>query len=318
MILFSQTMNPFAFKTLAEFLAYFQDEETCVKHFAEIRFRKGEYCPHCGHTSIYQFRNGKRYRCKKCKQDFTIKTRTVFGESKLPIKKWYIAIYLLATSGKGISSIQLAKQIGVTQKTAWFMDHRIRSTMKQNNGQLFGTIEVDETYVGGLEKNKHLNKRTKGTKGRSTQSKSPIIGLIQRGGEIRATVSEDVKMTSIESQIVTHAKIGSKIITDDFSAYSKVSRLFAHETVSHGKGEYARESEIHTNTIESFWAIFKRGYKGIYHYMSHQHLQRYVDEYVFRYNRRAESMQPVFSDVVELVSKSEHLSYNELTEKAGA
>jgi hypothetical protein len=142
--------------------------------------------------------------------------------------------------------------------------------------------------------------------------------MVQRGGEIRATVADDVKMASIESQIVTHAKIGSKIITDDFSSYSKVSKLFAHETVGHGKGEYVRDGEIHTNTIESFWAIFKRGYKGIYHYMSKRHLQRYVDEYVFRYNRRSESMQPIFSDVVESASVSAHLSYNELTEKAAA
>src|SRR5256885_1884428 len=156
--------NEFNFKTLADFMEYFKDEQTCREHFATIRFRNGEYCPHCGHEKIYQFENGKRYRCAACRKDFTIITGTVFGESKLPLKKWFIAIYLLSTTSKGISSVQLAKHVGVTQKTGWFMDHRIRAAMKQNKGQLFGTIEVDETHIGGLEKNKHQSKRKhKGT-----------------------------------------------------------------------------------------------------------------------------------------------------------
>src|SRR5580704_5903883 len=130
--------NILDFKTLAEFMEFFQDEDTCRQHFAAMRFRDGEYCPHCAHKKIYSFSNGKRYRCGGCGQDFTIKTGSVFGESKLPLKKWFIAIYLLATTSKGISSVQLAKHVGVTQKTAWFMDHRIRSAMKQGGGQLFG------------------------------------------------------------------------------------------------------------------------------------------------------------------------------------
>lgn len=125
--------NPFDFKTLAEFFEFFHDEQTCIDQFTQIRFRDGKYCPHCGHKDVYKFNDGKRYRCQKCRQDFTIKTGTVFGESKLPLKKWFTAIYLLSTSNKGMSSVQLAKQVGVTQKTAWFMDHRIREVMKHGN-----------------------------------------------------------------------------------------------------------------------------------------------------------------------------------------
>lgn len=303
--------NAFEFKTLAEFMDYFHDEKTCVAEFTKMRFRNGEYCPHCGHNKIHLFSNGKRYRCAKCKQDFTIKTKTVFGESKLPLRKWFIAIYLLSTSGKGISSVQLAKQVGVTQPTAWFMAHRIRSTKKPGKKQLSGTIEVDETYVGGKEKNKHLSKRTGGTRGRSTSVKTPVVGLIERGGEIRATVVKDCSMRTIESQIVQHAAFGSKIKTDDFLSYSRIGKYYPHEAVAHGAGEYVR-NETHTNTIESFWALFKRGYHGIYHYMSRKHLQRYVDEFTFRFNRRSGEMQTVFGDVVERVAQSARLPYKEL------
>jgi transposase-like protein len=137
------------FKTLAEFIGHFKDEDTCRQYFESIRFANGEYCPHCKHDKIMRFSDGKRYRCHSCRQDFTIKTNTLFGESKLPLQKWFIAIYLLTTRTKGISSIQLAKDVGVSQKTGWFIDHRIREALKQNNGKLFGTVEVDETYTGG-------------------------------------------------------------------------------------------------------------------------------------------------------------------------
>src|SRR5580693_7039400 len=174
----------FEFKTLTEFTDYFCDEETCVAHFTESRFRNGEYCPHCRHDKIYKCGNGKRYQCAACKQDFTIRTKTVFGESKLPLRKWYVAAYLLMNSSKGISSVQLAKHVGVTQKTAWFMDHRLRSAMKQNNGQLFGKIEADETFIGGLSKNMHKKKRAAAIKGTGGANKTPVFGMRSRAGEV--------------------------------------------------------------------------------------------------------------------------------------
>jgi transposase-like protein len=304
----------FEFKTLTDFTDYFCDEETCRKHYAEIRFGNGGYCPHCGHKEIYTFKDGKRYRCASCKQDFTIKTGTVFGESKLPLRKWFMAIYLLSTTSKGISSVQLAKHVGVTQKTAWFMAHRIREAHQQNKGQLFGTFEVDETYVGGLEKNKHASKRQDGTRGRSTKTKTPVVGMIQRGGEIRAQVVERVTMAAVENNIVANAAKDSQIISDDFLSYARIGKMFPHKSVSHARGEYVN-GEAHTNGIESFWALFKRGYHGVYHHMSRKHMQRYVNEFTFRFNRRASEMQSVFSDVVARVANSAQLPYKTLIQK---
>ncbi len=305
--------NTLKFNNLFEFMEAFKDEETCRKYFVGRRFPNGAYCPHCGHTAVYEFAGGKRYRCGKCKQDFTIRTKTVFGESKLPLRKWFAAIYLLSTTSKGISSPNLAKQIGVTQKTAWFMDHRIREVMKQGKDKLFGTIEMDETYIGGAEKNKHFAKRTAGTQGRSVKTKAPVIGMAQRAGEVRATASDRVNARTVESLIVTNAAIGSQMHTDDFGAYGRVGKLFTHSVVNHSAGQYVKAGGIHTNTIESFWAIFKRNFHGIYHHMSRRHLQRYVDECAFRWNVRPNGMQAVFTDVVGRVTESKHLSYKRLT-----
>ena len=203
--------NAFEFNTLTEFTDFYSSEEICREQYTKIRFANGEYCPHCKHTTIYKFSNGKRYRCAKCKQDFTILTKSVIGESKIPLRKWFMAIYLLTTSGKGISSVQLAKQVGVTQRTGWFIDHRIRSAMSQNGGQLFGTIEADETFVGGLSKNMHKKKREAAIKGTGGTGKTPILGMKSRDGEVRAKVVQSVGKVDLHREIKSNVAHGNSL-----------------------------------------------------------------------------------------------------------
>ena len=302
--------NILEFKTLMEFTDYFRDEATCVEHFTATRFRNGEYCPHCHHDKIYKCAGGKRYHCAKCRQDFTIRTKSVFGESKLPLRKWYMAVYLLSTMSKDISSLQLAKHLGVTQKTAWFMAHRIRKAHKQGNGQLWGTVEADETYVGGAVRNMHRNKVDKAVVGTGGKGKAIVFGMRQRGGEVRAKIIAHNGAEELHPAIQTNVAPGSTVYTDEHRGYNGLEG-YTRFAVNHS-GKIYVAGDAHTNGIESFWALFKRGYHGVYHWMSKKHLQRYVDECAYRLNRRGQTMNMVFTDVVQGTTDGQHLGYKAL------
>ena len=293
------------FNTIIDFLNYFKNENICRKYLKKIRFRNGEFCPYCHHRKIYSFSDGIRYKCAQCRKIFTLKVGTIFESSRISLKKWFLAIYLLSTGKKGISSIQLGRQVGVTQKTAWFMYHRIRNTYTQKKSILSGTVEIDETYIGGKNKNRHKNKKIKNSQGRSTKVKTPVFGLANREGKFKAQKVEKINKKTIKEIIKKNVKNGSLLYSDEYNIYKKVT----HKRVNHSNGEYVRGA-VHTNTIESFWALFKRGYIGIYHYMSRKHLQRFINEFIYRINNKLLSNFDIVKKA--LLNVEGHLSYKEL------
>ncbi len=276
---------------LGDFDAKFPNEQACRDFFEQIRWNGHISCPNCGSQETSKFKSGKLYWCKDCKKQFTVRVGTIFEDSALPLRKWFLAIYLLTSRKKGISSVQLSKDIGVTQKTAWFMLHRIRYAVRTRTFEkLSGTVEIDETWIGG--------KRHGMGQGHATQGKTILLGMKQRGGDVRAETLKSWKRRSFEGPIAENIAPGSEIFTDDAHSYGALPKVYKHESVNHSKKEYVR-GRVHTNGIESFWALFKRVYHGTYHWMSPKHLDKYVDECEFRMNSKKETDAQRFASMLE-------------------
>lgn len=261
----------------------FPDEPTARKYLEGRLWQNGVTCPQCKSKERITVRKDGFYRCNADKLDFTVRTGTIFERSHVPLHKWLYAMYLLVTARKGISSLQLGKEIGITQKSAWFVLHRLREACGTKLEMLKGTVEVDETFFGGEENNRHMYDRIH--KPRERSEKVAVIGIRERGGNTYAAVTESIGGLALRTAVQKNVLLGTRVISDEAPGYKRLgSEGYKHEAVKHVAGEYVRGT-AHTNGIESVWAVMKRGMHGVYHHADRKHMSRYVNEFTFRLNQ---------------------------------
>lgn len=278
----------FHFKNLKQMIEKFSDENVCRTYLENMRWTGVPTCPKCNCKESYKLGDGKTYKCKnkECYKKYTVTVGTVFENTNIPLSTWFAAVYLSASHKKGISSLQLSRDLGITQKTAWFMLHRIRKAFTTNAPfMLQDVVEADETFVGGKNKNRHANKKVEQSQGRSYKDKTPVLGLLQRGGGVKTFVVPNTKAETLKPIIQEMVKEGSILISDEWDSYNSISDEYNHVVVNHSQGEYVRGA-FDTNSIEGFWSLLRRGIYGIYHQVSRKHLHRYCEEFSYRYNSR--------------------------------
>lgn len=301
------------FKSIFELIKAFPDEQSCINHLEELRWNGNIISPFDATSKVYKCK-GNKYRCKNTGKYFNVRTGTLFDNTKVPLRKWFMAIFIVTSHKKGISSLQLSRDIDVTQKTAWFMLQRIRNCFKiKSNIKFDNDVEVDETYVGGKNSNRTKSKRKelhKHGKQTGVKDKTPVLGMLQREKGFMGKVIRKAYHMEILPILYNKIKFSATVITDGFGAYHSLSELYKqHVIINHEKDEYVN-GEYHTNTIEGFWSLLKRGIIGIYHFTSDKHLQKYVDEFAFRYNTRTSTTATRFN--LMLLECENRITYSQL------
>ena len=297
--------------SLYQLLELFDTEEKAMRHIELIRWEGNRSCPRCGSVETRESSHKEMpYWCGDCRSYFSVRTGSLMEGSHISYRQWIAAVYLMGTCLKGVSSTKLGNDLGITQKSAWFLGHRIRKAWSENARQFYEAVEIDEAYLGGLEHNKHKSKRQKS--GRGPSGKKPVIALKERKSKnVKAIVLDSTKQENIARTVIKNVARGTNIYTDEAGMYSILKYLgYEHQAVNHKAGKYVR-GEAHTNGVESFWANLKRGYHGVYHKMSVKHLQRYIDEFANRVNvRPLDTIDQINLTLKGLVGK--RLTYKDL------
>jgi transposase-like protein len=333
-------LNMKEFKSILEFQKHFDTDEKCREHLEQSRWNGTPACPHCGSINVCRFKTGKQFNCRDCRKNFSATVGTIYENSKIPLSKWYLATYILTNHSKGISSLQLAKWLGCTQKTAWFLNHRIREMLKETQPELLSTeCEADESFIGGSVTNWSNKKRKEYVENGKNwqQNKTMVLGVVERGkskiverphkvikgktvkekiiekeSRVHTKVVKSVTIEELKTFIIDNVEEGAILYTDELAGYKHLATIYKHTSVNHSSGQY-KVDNAHTNTIEGFWSLLKRQIVGIHHSISEQHLERYSQESAYRYNRRKLTQDEKFEDAVKKCNR--RLKYNALIQK---
>ena len=313
-------------KTLQQAIQYFTDEQVCIDAVASLRWPNGVECPHCLAKEPYYLKTQKRWKCSACRKQFSVKLKSIFEDSPISLQKWLPALWMLVNDKNGVSSYELHRAIGVTQKSAWFMLHRLRLALKNKSlfklgGDDGGPVEVDETFIGGKLKNMHKDAKVRYEKRGGSHGKTVVMGMLDRElRQVRAKVVPNVKRETLQREVLREVKFGSKVYTDEHVGYDNLHSRFIHEVVTHA--ETYVNGLVHTNGIENFWSLLKRMLSGTYVAVEPYHLDRYLDEQIFRFENRATKDNPL-NDADRFVLAlsqvaNKRLTFAELTGKTGS
>lgn len=303
-------------KTLQEAIVYFSSAENCRKYVQAWRWPNGVVCPTCGSTKVKLLENQNRWQCSShhAKRQFSAKVGTIMEDSPLGLDKWLVAMWLVANCKNGISSCEISRALGITQKAAWHLMHRIRLSMQDDvfGNKLTGEVEADETFIGGKARNMHVSERKRRITGTGTKDKTAVMGILERGGKVRATVVPNRKKQALQTEVLKHVEAGAALCTDALLSYEGLASEYAHQVVDHAV-QYV-DGRVHTNGLENFWSLLKRGISGTYVSVEPFHLYRYLDEQAFRFNNRKATDADRFNmTLVGIVGK--RVTYKELTGK---
>ncbi len=306
-------------KTLQQAILHFADPDNCLKFMVARRWPNGVECPNCGSKEVLFISTRRMWECKTKhpRRQFSVKVGTIFEDSPIGLDKWLAAVWMIANCKNGVSSYEIHRALGVTQKTAWFMLHRIRLAMQTRSfGKMGGEVEADETFIGGKARNMHLNKRKRRITGTGGKDKTAVLGILERGGNVRVAVVPNRRKHALQQEVRNHIAAGAALYTDALQSYDGLSQDYAHKVIDHAE-KYV-DGRVHTNGLENFWSLLKRGINGTYVSVEPFHLFRYLDEQAFRYNNRKEPMNDGarFEKLMSHVL-GKRLTYAELTGKVG-